>query len=173
MSYCSDLESHPNKKLEDHLFNVASISENILNNLCIDDKTIYTRISFFIGICHDFAKSTTFFQEKLKKGFRTENARHGFLSAVFGYYVLRNYIKNNSIEKDIDFASIAFLVILRHHGDLQNIDGIGGEIEKIGDNNSIALNQIKDIKSNLSNNPNLSLSSFYKEFDISLEDFLL
>ena len=83
MSFCSNLYSHPNKKLEKHLLNVANNSKNIFNDLCIKNKNLYTNLSFFIGICHDFAKSTTYFQDKLFKGIKTENANHGFLSAVF------------------------------------------------------------------------------------------
>ena len=175
MSCYSELRSHPDKYLEDHLRNVASISKNIFNELCIKDNNLYADLSFFIGISHDFAKSTSFFQDKLLKKnseSKTKKANHGFLSAVFGYNVIKNYLINNNFDDAVDFASIAFLVILKHHGNLPNIDGKYGEIEKIRNNNKIALEQIKDIKNNLMNNPIKSLDSFYKDYNISIKEFL-
>lgn len=172
MSYYSKLKSHPNKNLEEHLCNVASISKNIFNDLSIKDNDLYANLSFFIGITHDFAKSTSFFQDKLLNNIKTEKARHGFLSAVFGYFVIRNYILNYEVDDSIDFASIAFLVILKHHGNLPNIDGFDGELNKIKNNNKIALEQLKDINYNLINNPEYSLNSFYANFDISIIEFL-
>ncbi len=172
MSCYSELRSHPDKYLEDHLRNVASISKNIFNDLCIKDNGLYADLSFFIGISHDFAKSTSFFQDKLLKKIKTEKARHGFLSAVFGYYIIKNYCINNNINDSVDFASIAFLSILKHHGNLPNIDGANGELVKIKNNNEIALEQIKDIKNNLINSPIKSLDSFYKGFGICINDFL-
>ena len=48
MSYYSKLKSHPNKNLEEHLCNVASISKNIFNDLSIKDNDLYANLSFFI-----------------------------------------------------------------------------------------------------------------------------
>lgn len=171
MSCYSELRSHPDKYLEDHLRNVASISKNIFNDLCIKDNDLYADLSFFIGISHDFAKSTSFFQDKLLKGIKTKKAHHGFLSAVFGYYIIKNYLINNNIVDSVDFASIAFLVILKHHGNLPNIDDANTKV-KIKNDNKIALEQIKDIKNTLINLPDESLDSFYKDFDISINNFL-
>ncbi|SFL74542.1 CRISPR-associated helicase, Cas3 family [Methanobrevibacter olleyae] len=171
MSYCSSLYSHHNKILEKHLLKVANNSKNIFNELCIKNKNLYTNLSFFIGISHDFAKSTTYFQEKLFKGIRTENANHGFLSAVFGYYVVKNYLTINNLDYQYDFPTIAFILILRHHGNLLSVEGLNGIINKLDNYNRIALNQIIDIKNNL-NNPKKSLKHFYNDYDILLEDFL-
>lgn len=170
LSY-SKLKSHPDKDLEVHLNNVASISQNIFNDLCIKDKNLYADLSFLIGISHDFAKSTSFFQNKLLNGDKTNKARHGFLSAVFGYYVIKNYLSKNNIDNSIDFSSIVFLVILKHHGNLPNIDGKSGEITKINDNNKIAKEQITDIENNLKDSKN-SLDPFYNNYNISIETFI-
>ncbi len=171
MSFCSNLYSHPNKKLEKHLLNVANNSKNIFNDLCIKNKNLYTNLSFFIGICHDFAKSTTYFQDKLFKGIKTENANHGFLSAVFGYYVVKNYLDINDFDCQYDFPTIVFILILRHHGNLLSLEGLNGIINKLDNYNRIGLNQINDIKNNLDSTEK-SLKEFYNTYDISLENFL-
>ena len=124
LSY-SKLKSHPSKSLEEHLLNVACNCESFCKNLSINDKNLYTQISFFIGLCHDFAKSTTFFQEYLNDGKKSQLKNHGFLSAVFGYYVVKNYLSKNNISFDLDLSSLTYLVILRHHGDFKNISGLG------------------------------------------------
>lgn len=171
MSSYSNLYSHPSKKLETHLLNVANFSKYVIKKLNIINKKIYADLSFLTGICHDFAKSTSFFQAKLFDKIKTEKANHGFLSAVFAYYVITNYLKKNFNENpNFNFPTIIFIVILKHHGNLPNIDGANGEINKLNRNNKIALEQIKDLKRNL--NTNKSLKHFYEKFDISLEDFL-
>ena len=68
MSSCiDDVYSHPNKKLDTHLLNVANNSKNIFKDLCIENNNFYANISFLIGLSHDFAKCTSFFQEYLFK----------------------------------------------------------------------------------------------------------
>lgn len=167
MSSYSNLYSHPTKKLEDHLSNVANFSKIIFEGLCIKNKTLYINLSFLIGISHDFAKSTTFFQEKLFNELKTEKANHGFLSAIFGYYVVKNHLENNDYGNlELDFPSLVYLIILKHHGNLPNLDK---ELDKIYKYNKIAQVQMEDIKNNLESN---SLKEFYNQYDISLEDFL-
>ena len=56
----TDLMSHPNKKLENHLKNVADFSYDVFNFLEIENKELFSNISFLIGLTHDFAKSTSF-----------------------------------------------------------------------------------------------------------------
>ena len=164
MSSYSNLHSHPTKKLENHLFNVANFSKTIFEELCIKNKVLYSNLSFLIGIAHDFAKSTTFFQAKLFHDVKTEKANHSFLSAVFGYYVVKNHLENND---DLDYyPSMVYLIILKHHGNLSSLDK---ELNKIYKYNKIAKVQIEDIKKNLENN---SLKKFYNQYNISLDDFL-
>jgi len=64
LSY-SNLYSHPDKKLEDHLENVANFSKESFNSLFFEYNDFFSEISFLIGLSHDFAKSTSFFQNYL------------------------------------------------------------------------------------------------------------
>ncbi|WP_413827205.1 CRISPR-associated helicase Cas3' [Methanobrevibacter sp. UBA313] len=171
LSY-SKLKSHPSKSLEEHLLNVACNCESFCKNLSINDKNLYTQISFFIGLCHDFAKSTTFFQEYLNDGKKSQLKNHGFLSAVFGYYVVKNYLSKNNISFDLDLSSLTYLVILRHHGDFKNISGTSGELNKVSLNHDLGEKQVENIKNNIKNNNGYDLRKFYETYDINLNDFI-
>ena len=168
MSSCSKLESHPNKSLERHLLNVANLSKDIFLNLKIDNNELYGDLAFNIGLCHDFAKSTSFFQEKLHNKIQTKKANHGFLSAIFGYYVIQQLFDENFY--DFDFPTITFIVIARHHGNLKNIMGANGLRENIEDNGIILNQQLTDLKENTKCVEN-SLNLFYSTYGIDLNDF--
>lgn len=163
MSSCSDLRSHNNKKLVNHLFNVGEYSKTIFNELCIKNNNLYANLSFLMGISHDFAKSTTFFQKKLDDN-NKENANHGFLSAIFGYYVIKNYLTKNNPDY-LYLSTISFLVILKHHGNLPNVFN---EPIKFSKKIRISDIQIEDLKLNLNK---ASLREFYLKYDIDLLDF--
>ncbi|WP_269850712.1 HD domain-containing protein [Methanosarcina horonobensis] len=65
------LHSHPDKILFRHLSNVGnkSISTSREKSLSLEkfgiDENIFSKISFLIGICHDFGKGTDYFQRYL------------------------------------------------------------------------------------------------------------
>jgi CRISPR-associated endonuclease/helicase Cas3 len=172
MSYYSKLKSHPNKRLEEHLLNVAENCENFCKNLSIKDKNLYTQISFFIGLSHDFAKSTSFFQKYLLDGVKSKYRYHGFLSAVFGYYVIKNYLKQNNIQNN-DLPALTYMVINKHHGNLGNASGTSGEWNKVSQNNaSFGAKQIQNIKENILKDNGYDLKQFYSTYNIDLEDFI-
>ena len=173
MSYYSNLKSHPNKRLDEHLLNVAENCENFCKNLSIKDKNLYTQISFFIGLSHDFAKSTSFFQKYLLNGEKSKYRYHGFLSAVFGYYVIKNYLKENNISHELDLSVLSYLVIVKHHGDLSNVSGSNGEWYKVSSNDaSFGGKQLKDIEKNVENDNGYDLRKFYSNYNIRLNDFI-
>lgn len=172
LSY-SNLYSHPTKHLEEHLLNVAQNSENIFKSLCIKNKNLYMQISFLIGLSHDFAKSTTFFQEHLFGGKKTKKSHHAYLSAIFGFFVVNDYLNQNDIDSYLDLAILTYLIILKHHGNLQNIDGTNGELNKLKLKEDLARTQINDIEFNINSNIDYDLVNFYKKYDININDFFL
>ncbi|MFW6016095.1 MAG: CRISPR-associated helicase Cas3' [bacterium] len=105
------------KKLEIHLKNVAEKSKEIIKgkqlNLSIIEKSDLADLSYFIGLVHDFGKSTTFFQDYLIKGEGDGPSHHGFISAILAYLM---------IEKKYDkkIAMVAYMVVKRHHGNLES-----------------------------------------------------
>src|SRR3990167_127980 len=93
MSFSYKLKSHPDKLLKLHLETVGKSCFDIINSKFIDNKDVYSTISFLIGISHDFGKSTTFFQNKLKNGGETKYANHGFLSSLFAFFITKQYLE--------------------------------------------------------------------------------
>ncbi len=169
MSSYSKLKSHPNKYLEDHLLNVAIQSRNFCKNMSIKDENLFADISFLIGIAHDFAKSTTFFQNYLLKSEKSMYSRHGFLSAVFGYYIVKNYIQKENIASEFDLPSLAYIVIVHHHGNIKNISDICEKVKK--NSMEVGIKQIANIEENLNDNEN-TLFKFYNDYNIDLKDFI-
>ncbi|RLF99513.1 hypothetical protein DRN58_05025 [Thermococci archaeon] len=169
-SFSFKLKSHPDKLLYEHLNNVANISKNIILSKKIKNKEIFSEIAYLIGISHDFAKSTTYFQDVLEERIkRTENAYHGFLSSIFGYYNIKKYLEKNNLMEFWYLAPISWIVILKHHGDIKNLRGAEGEIERLNEDIEIAKRQINDIiKNNLK-----EIKEVYKKLDASIvvEDF--
>lgn len=106
--FYSELMSHPNKYLEDHLENVARFSKYFFNSLEFENKELFSEISYLIGLGHDFAKSTSFFQNYLLNNVKSGYTPHSFLSAIFTYYIVDDYLKNKNItfEKNLQIISL-------------------------------------------------------------------
>lgn len=151
MSFSFKLKSHPNKLLLNHLRSVSKLSRNIVNSKHIGYRNIFSEIAYLIGISHDFGKATDFFQKMLKNGEKTKDANHGFLSSLFGYYLIKNHLKNNKLEDEFWYIPvITWLVINKHHGDIENVGELDGEISRLDDSSEIdiILKQINNIKNN-------------------------
>jgi len=139
-SYFSDLKSHPKKLLENHLREVSELSREIVRTKKIKNSENIEKVSYLIGISHDFGKATTFFQEKLNKGERTHNANHSFISALFGYYILSHYFPGDKV------PLYGWIVISRHHGDLKNITPTEVTRLRNGEEREILEKQIEDLR---------------------------
>lgn len=136
LSSLSELYSHPDKLLINHLQKVGDLCQKNLafKKLNIDeyiDFNILKDISYLIGVTHDFGKSTSYFQDYLQeedeiKQIKLKNnpeTHHGFISALFTYYVIKEYLpgKNLLDEKYYQYLPvICFLIIKKHHGNLNN-----------------------------------------------------
>lgn len=176
LSY-SRLMSHPKKFLEDHLENVSNFSKSSFFLLNFNNNKLYSQISFLIGLGHDFAKSTSYFQKYLLKGEKTEYTPHSFLSAIFTYYIVNNYLKENDIDFELNLSIISYIVVLHHHGNIRNIHELDYyHTNKF--NSKIIKKQLVDIKDaedNLElfyNKFNIDMASFYDQYEDICEDIL-
>lgn len=167
MSSSFKLKSHPKKPLEVHLTNVATISQETVLDKEIINKDQYSKIAFLIGLSHDFAKSTTYFQKYLIDHEKTEKARHGLLSSIFTYYCVKKYIQSNKFEDFWHIAPISWIVVLKHHGNIRNIKGVEGESAKLKDLDLVK-KQVADIKENNFE----EIKNFYGKWDIDISKFL-
>ncbi len=122
------LISHPAEKtlkekpLKDHLRSVAGLSQQGLADLRLD-LTLITRaelqrLSFLIGLFHDFGKATPFFQVYIRSREKKADqyTRHGFLSALVGYFFIEKELHSDLL------SYTAFQVIKNHHGNLEAFD---------------------------------------------------
>lgn len=156
MSY-TEVYSHPDKLLSTHLHNTAKYSEQIILDLPINRNKYYADIAFTIGVCHDYGKSTTFFQDKLFKDDNSINARHGFISSILTYYLVKQ------VYGDRELACISFHTVLCHHTNLKNFTELSSYVEETYDEDYI-INQVNNLREHK------LLDSFYSKHPI--HDFL-
>jgi len=128
-----DVYSHPGKKLRDHLIGVADFCESThlyanpnFSALGYSKDTLAI-FSQTLGLCHDFGKSTPFFQEylfsdeKVHAKLKTKpETHHGLVSAVFTYHCLHEILKSRPDGNQTLLPFIGYVLVRRHHGDLKN-----------------------------------------------------
>lgn len=119
-------DSGEEQTLEEHLQNVANNSKKIVEKKeLIFDEDI-SRFVEILGLCHDFGKANKLFQDHLDgKDISDKKKQHSLISAYYTFTVL----------KEEDFSEklqiLGWLIILKHHGDLENLfGGKTGEIKK-------------------------------------------
>lgn len=161
----TEFKSHPDKFLEDHLKNVAEFSKSSFNSLKFINNELFAEIAYLIGLSHDFAKSTSFFQDYILTGNSNENKPHGFLSALFSYFCVKSYLIKNDICFEKNLPIISYIVVLHHHGNIKNITTLD-EYHDNKFNSRIINNQINDL-SKMENHFDL----FYNEYGIDLKNF--
>ena len=143
----SELKSHPDKLLIDHLQRVGDLCRNTIDEkaLNIEDADLLKDTAYIIGITHDMGKATRFFQEyimekdeKKKRSLKAKDVtHHGLLSAFFTYAVMKEYLSQTGHRGGLaDYLPIlSFLAVKRHHGNLLNamdeIKDIDADKEKI------------------------------------------
>ncbi len=118
----SELYSHPEIPLENHLIGVAVLSELFLFEKPLEVREKFKDLCKIIALSHDIGKATRYFQDYLKANkkeremLKKKEASHGLFSAVCGYYLTKELSLSDAL-----FSVFAFLVIKRHHGNLRDI----------------------------------------------------
>jgi len=160
-----DLISHPaegkleEKSLYEHLYTVAENSCNEIKkhylSLSLIKKEKLQRLSFLIGLFHDFGKATSWFQRYIRGLEKSSKlTEHSLFSAIIGYY---------AVLKEFDselWAYVAFQVISRHHQNLTSFDMVGAK-----PNFSLLDEKLKNILDNSFSD----LKKFYQKYEIELE----
>lgn len=140
------LKSHPgpDRTLHKHLNAVANKCLELCNSYKhVLDSCSYSEdldnLAFIVGATHDFAKSTSFFQDMLegKRG-RSPDSWHSGLSSLFTYFVCRKMHGDNE-----QYCVACYLSVKRHHGDLRNVIGVETQL---GDDLELFQKQINNIK---------------------------
>lgn len=101
----NDYLSHPDKRLIDHLREVAMLSER------------FTSLPFvrLVALFHDIGKINPYFQMKLKENISGHYDHHAYLSA---FLLLCEYIANRSGYEDQNLLKALLVLVAKHHGDL-------------------------------------------------------
>lgn len=135
--------SEPNRKLVVHLDEVYKKAKNRFDELDINfdplsiSKEEFEELLKITVYCHDFGKSSKYFQKKilnrLTKGSEVKEKRlaeHGLISAFFGYLVA-----NKKYDKRL--SSFVFMAVRYHHLNLDNSETMlkvkEEDIEKVFD----------------------------------------
>lgn len=168
------IKSHPQKSLYNHLKNVGDIGKDIFSKKAFKNHDLYGEISYLIGISHDFGKATTYFQDRLTNNVKTEKAYHGLISGIFGYYLMKKSISDMQKIEINNLPSIAFMIISRHHGNLHNLLGTNGELQRLTDEIDVLNVQIQNIKKHqieevkkiyASLKPSIDIGEFLENFE--------
>ena len=129
---------HRPLKLWDHIDQVIKATKHLVAQKELNFNGISKRqieeLSILVAVCHDFGKSTSFFQEYIRSRIEgrkyTGNERdksHALLSAFFGWHMTEKWIlKNDQLDEHwklfLPFA--VFLAIEGHHGEYKSIEEV-------------------------------------------------
>lgn len=137
----SGLFSHPEKPLEEHLKNVAILSEHFLQEKPKIVQRELLPVIRIVGLTHDLGKATRSFQNYLlHREERTQRAQHSLFSAVSAFYLVKELKLQNEL-----YPIFAYVTVRRHHGDLIDLkDEVSLIDEKEIDNLILQLDDIED-----------------------------
>jgi CRISPR-associated endonuclease/helicase Cas3 len=180
-----ELLSHPEKPLQVHLDGVSALCKDTISKKKLDfpniDNKTFEDVAYILGVCHDFGKATRFFQEyiretdeKRKRSLKNKpRTNHGLISAVFTYFVLKEYLKDKS--DDFWYLPVfGFLAVKRHHGNLKDpvfeLVGLDEEslevlLEQV---NAIEQSQIEEVYSVFL--PWVDIKDFSEQIEVVVKD---
>lgn len=168
-----NLISHtePNRRLIVHFEEVYKKAKKRLDELTINFEMLsisseqFEKLLQITVFCHDFGKSSIFFQDKLHKNTLTQKEKklseHGLISAFFGYFIA---VESFGLDKRV--ASFVFMAIRYHHLDLDNAQDMQ-TMDEVAIQNVLKI--CEGIKSN-----SFEINAIYHHFldlDRVMEDF--
>lgn len=117
--------SHPEKTMFQHLSEVMGHGVKSVSQLppSFSQNKGFKSLVEISCLCHDFGKFTTFFQQHLFGDKRQDSkSYHGFISALFTAFQVKNSSLKVFPQIDQYLPLIAYLCVLHHHGNLENLD---------------------------------------------------
>jgi len=143
--------------LEDHIYQVCRAAKYLVSQKSLNFNGIYkeqiVELCTLTALCHDFGKSTAFFQEYIKSkrdgteyGGSTRDKSHSLISAFFGWHITEKWISRNDelAEHWRLFLPLAvFLAIEGHHGRYKSIEDV---LKSIDENYNLLKRQIDRIQ---------------------------
>lgn len=150
-----------NLKLKDHINQVVRAASYLISQKSLNFNGISTQqireLCILVAACHDFGKSTSFFQEYINSIAENKNydgnakeKSHSLISAFFGCYMTQKWLLKNQLEDHwrsfLPFA--IYLAIEGHHGTYKSIDEA---LKGINENYSLLEKQIESVKPEIFN----------------------
>ncbi len=130
----TELLSHPDKLLIDHLREVATIATATVDGkgyrFALSSGTEISQkqladLVWIAGAFHDLAKATNYFQVYIRdpEGVHNHLKNHAQLSSVFTWFVVNKYCEQQFRDKLIsDLIPVLVLIaVKRHHGSIENL----------------------------------------------------
>lgn len=119
------MKSHPHQSLKTHLEESCMNAKAFINKHSVNltDKSLMEKLLITAVACHDFGKSTKYFQdfmEKVSAGKDIKSGhleRHSLISAIVGYNLAKKILQVNNFDVET-LALYTFTIIKRHHGNL-------------------------------------------------------
>ncbi|MCW0484166.1 CRISPR-associated helicase Cas3' [Gaoshiqia sediminis] len=131
----TELRSHPDKYLIDHLREVATIATCLVsdkgyrfvlaNGAGITQQQL-TDLVWIAGAFHDLAKATSYFQAYIREpeGVHSHLKNHAQLSSIFTWFVASRYCKQQFSDKLLSelIPTLVLIAVKRHHGNIENLE---------------------------------------------------
>jgi len=121
----SDLKSHTDRLLNDHLVGVQSKGLKLFDTLDFDfpcfKREDLREVVSVAALYHDFGKATSFFQDYINNPEQpsTDDSRnkrnHGLISAIKTFLVLKEKFGVGSV-----LPAFGFIIVRKHHGNLDD-----------------------------------------------------
>jgi len=136
-SFSYKLESRPGQLLIDHLTNTSNACLKSIQTTAFTfgpetEPDVIGDVAGLIGFTHDLGKATMFFQDYIKENDEQkkrsmkndEKTHHGFLSSLFTYRIVRDYINGKNLMAHPLYGFlpiISWLIVKKHHGNPINL----------------------------------------------------
>ncbi len=143
--------------LEDHIYQVCRAANYLVSQKSLNFKGIskeqIVELCILTALCHDFGKSTAFFQDYIQSKMdgpeyegNTRDKSHSLISAFFGWHITEKWISRNDrlAEHWKPFLPFAvFLAIDGHHGRYKSIEDV---LKSVDENYNLLGRQVNRVQ---------------------------
>lgn len=149
-------------KLKDHINQVINASKYLVSQKFLNfsglGKVEIQAVSILIAVCHDFGKSTIFFQDYIQSKLdgrqyygNEKDKSHSLISGLFGWYLTEKWIQQNEKIEERWKYFLPFAVLLAiegHHGSYCSLEEILKKADE-GVESGLLCRQLNKIRSEI------------------------